>query len=511
MDSEPPSQEYSHPDTQDIMFIDDSDVTDEEGMEQYQQASPMPVASAPILWNSGMATPRQEPPAKRVCAMRPSPEVRGFYKDFMEAGNETHRLKRRNAVITPPPFYGTPVRRYSPTPASPAPVTPPGRYVLESDDEDVILTHPPMLAPPALVPVADVEVNDFIDIKEARKKAVNWAFTGFQFPAEFSTMTPEEYKVHVEVYLRNLFATAGFDVKYVCAGLEVCPETKKLHLQGFVILDKRAYLSAMKKVHPTWRWTQCSGSAAENVKYCNGMCDKKQYTLNPLFVEHGTIPIEKHKAGGEATKAKFAECHKLAKDGNWDDLARLYPQIYISHYANLHKINQNEGNLPNPFENPVGHTGIWLWSKKGGTGKTMMVRDQFRASLFVKNRKENWDGYKGEHYAVIDDVDRKDAAILGPHLKCWCSDTEFTGNIKFGHKTIHLKHLIVTSNYSIDQVFGDCDIQVYEPITLRFKQIELKGTYEGRGGVQQPALLAPDHLATIKGGNGFIAPQGYVA
>lgn len=55
--------------------------------------------------------------------------------------------------------------------------------------------------------------------------------------------------------------------KYIF-GIEVCPETKRSHLQGYVDFEKKVRPSEtikIKEIH----WEKCKGSKEQNIKYCS--------------------------------------------------------------------------------------------------------------------------------------------------------------------------------------------------------------------------------------------------
>jgi hypothetical protein len=54
-------------------------------------------------------------------------------------------------------------------------------------------------------------------------------------------------------------------------------------------------------------------------------------------------------------------------------------------------------------------------------------------------------------------------------LKIWCDHLPFRGRVLYGTRLVHLRHFIVTSNYSIEELFGDFGPQIYGPINNRFR------------------------------------------
>lgn len=73
------------------------------------------------------------------------------------------------------------------------------------------------------------------------------------------------------------------EVKYVILGKEVCPETQRKHIQGFVWFTKCHRFGAVKtffQAFPTMHIEACKGSPYENFVYCSKEGD---------FVERGIL------------------------------------------------------------------------------------------------------------------------------------------------------------------------------------------------------------------------------
>ncbi len=60
------------------------------------------------------------------------------------------------------------------------------------------------------------------------------------------------------------------DIRYICWGLETCPQTKKKHYQGWIQIDKKKRLGGMKKVCQSKKLhlEACRGTEGQNEKYC---------------------------------------------------------------------------------------------------------------------------------------------------------------------------------------------------------------------------------------------------
>jgi len=63
------------------------------------------------------------------------------------------------------------------------------------------------------------------------------------------------------------------------------------------------------------------------------------------------------------------------------------------------------------------------------------------------------DGYLDEPVVLLDDVDKFDRA-LGGRLKHWADFAPYIGEIKGGSRRIRPEKLIVTSQYTIEDIMG---------------------------------------------------------
>lgn len=91
----------------------------------------------------------------------------------------------------------------------------------------------------------------------------------------------------------------------------------------------------------------------------------------------------------------------------------------------------------------------------------------------MKPQNKWWDGYLGETTIVLDDLDLNGGQHLGHYLKIWADKYPFTCECKGGRVQPEYDEFIVTSNYSIRDVFGKNEEseQLVTAIERRFKVI----------------------------------------
>lgn len=113
----------------------------------------------------------------------------------------------------------------------------------------------------------------------------------------------------------------------------------------------------------------------------------------------------------------------------------------------------------------------WIYGPPG-SGKTKYVFDTYDIdNLYIKNAKTKWwDGYNGQEIVLIDDFDM-DCVHQGHYLKIWADRYPVNCEVKGGSRLIRPKKIIVTSNYTIGQLFFDSEMAA--AINRRFKSIHM--------------------------------------
>lgn len=241
------------------------------------------------------------------------------------------------------------------------------------------------------------------------------------------------------------------EVEYMVVGREV-GESGTPHLQGYVAFKKRKLLTTMKKYIPKAHFEIMRGTPAESAAYCKKDGD---------FDEVGVLPGHQGEKGGEKRKHDWAAAKALAISG---DIEAIDPQLYVQYYNTFKRIKADHAPKVDPIPT-LDHE--WHYGPTG-TGKSRFVRTAYPAA-FVKDANRWWDGYKGEHEVILEDVDKYDVK-LGRYLKLWGDHYSFPADFKHqGKLDIRPKKIIVTSNYAPREIWSD--EKTFEPIERRYKLI----------------------------------------
>lgn len=154
------------------------------------------------------------------------------------------------------------------------------------------------------------------------------------------------------------------------------------------------------------------------------------------------------------------------------DLIPFYPSLLydyeklrnntILYNIDKHKIGKN-----------IERKCFWIYGESG-IGKSYLVRMAFD-TLYEKGNNIWWDGYSNEDIVLFDDFDRS-CVKFSYYLKIWSDNYRFNAEVKGGIIQPKYTKFIVTSNYSIEDLFYnkfDEENELVNALKRRFKEIHM--------------------------------------
>lgn len=247
---------------------------------------------------------------------------------------------------------------------------------------------------------------------------------GFCFTC--NNYTEEEYGSLLEI-----------NCQYIVIGKEI-GESGTPHLQGFVQFPKPGKtLSAVRKLNARAHWEMTKGSIDQNYDYC---------TKDGNFEERGIRPMAQ-KRKGEVERERYDRAYELARSGDFESIDK---DILIRHLGNLKKIRSEFQAAPSALTGEL--INEWIWGP-AGAGKTSLAMAQ-NPGAFLKGLNKWWDGYVDQETVIIDDMDPYHKS-LAQEFKVWSHHYAFPAETKGGSMCIRPRKIVVTSNYTIDEIWED--------------------------------------------------------
>lgn len=224
------------------------------------------------------------------------------------------------------------------------------------------------------------------------------------------------------------------ECKYIIYGKEV-GESGTPHLQGFVYFNTVKSLSQVIKLLPGCH-VEPAISPQDAIQYCRKDGD---------VTERGIPPVTQ-KRKGEMEQERWHTALKLAKDGN---ISEIEPDIQFKYYRTIKEIAKDH---MAPVQDAPDLAGQWFVGK-AGTGKSRTAREE-NPHHYCKPLNQWWDGYQDEEVVIVDDMDPFHKS-LAYDLKIWGDRYSFIAPIKGGAKRIRPSKVIVTSQYTPEEIWED--------------------------------------------------------
>lgn len=187
-------------------------------------------------------------------------------------------------------------------------------------------------------------------------------------------------------------------------------------------------------------------------KYC-----MKQETRVEGPWEFGEKPMQRN------SRKDWESVYLKAKQGLIEEIPA---DIRVRCYSQLKKIEKDHLKIE---DNQDGCRGVWIYGDSG-VGKSRLARRDY-PDHYPKLCNKWWDGYNNQTNVIMDDIG-PEHKVLGQQLKIWSDRYGCVLENKGGAMSSKYKNFVVTSQYKIEEIFGE-DPKTVEALKRRFKVIHI--------------------------------------
>lgn len=250
---------------------------------------------------------------------------------------------------------------------------------------------------------------------------------------------------------------------YMVVGEEV-GENGTPHTQGFVILKSRTRLSAMKKWMPRAHLELMRGNSDQAADYCKKDGEYMEFgTFEYIGPPQHVLSRDDRMKGGRISAARYQRAIELSMKHDFKNLLKEMPDMYFRSYHTMKRIAMDHPINLSPLDKLDNE---WIYGLPG-VGKSRIARAE-NPGAYIKLHNKWWLGYKQEEVVIYDDLSRNDANWVGDMLKTWADHYPFPAETKGDGMVIRPKKIIITSNYTPDDLFSH-DYDLCEAIKRRFR------------------------------------------
>ncbi len=251
-----------------------------------------------------------------------------------------------------------------------------------------------------------------------------------------------------------------FKYEYYCLCDEV-GENGTPHTHIYFYCTNAVYFDTVKKRFPEAHIDSAKGSSQENRDYIRKegkylTSDKKETNNIETFEEYGTMPLD----AVDKNKSISADVYEMIKDGCSDtDILERYPSCYI-------KLKQIETTrqtiLSERFADEFRHIEVSYIFGETGTGKTRYVMDKYgyRNVYKITDYAHPFDRYKGEDIMLFDEF--RSSLTIKDMLQ-YLDGYPCSLPARYENKTACFTKVFIISNISLSQQYPN--IQTEEPET----------------------------------------------
>ena len=245
-------------------------------------------------------------------------------------------------------------------------------------------------------------------------------------------------------------------IRYLTFGREVCPETARHHLQGYLQLTSRARFSTVQGLLPAGAHIEpARGSAEENNEYCHKEGDFEVFGICQLSAN------ETRKRSREETCRDIFEDHKAKRSKR--DILEDYPH-YWKDVVGL--------SIARHSDRSAAPQVLYLYGATG-TGKSYntqrALEDLSISHYFKPSGIKWWPDYDQQSVAVIEEFS---SCFTCSQFLQLCDRAPYSVEFKGGHTPFNSQGIIILSNIEPDEQYKGAKDEKFQQWRAYRRRIE---------------------------------------
>lgn len=262
---------------------------------------------------------------------------------------------------------------------------------------------------------------------------MNWVFT------DFGSVNDDGHNTIRVDSIDTMYNAINLAIKYIVWQLERCPDTDRIHIQGYVELKRSQDVNWLKRnISRSAHYEIRRGTSKEADDYCR----KDETRLDgPYSRGDRTVDRRGQRVDLIGFKDRIAEGASLREINEEFPVAFMRYSSYVMKVRNLYKPPYNQEHRRNRVTLLIGPPGC---------GKTKMVYRIWRDKDFYRVPTSNgtlwWDGYDGQEYVLLDDFAGRASKIGLTDLLQWLDSYPLLLQNKGGFVWSNIRRILITTN-----------------------------------------------------------------
>lgn len=301
-------------------------------------------------------------------------------------------------------------------------------------------------------------------------------------------------------------------IKTYIVGFEKGENEERFHVHAFINLDKNRTRNQFTSVNIQGtiynidcKYLKTSKDITAVIRYVAKQRTKVfcRQLGKDLFIKDDVKGYIKSKLNTSTSTNKmrddeiFEQYETEIRTKDWENI----PQYFV--FKNSKKITEYSNIMNNPqiLETQPNCALIFNYGPPG-TGKSSIARDfaiQLYGEYYEKPLTKWWDGYNYEQVVIINDITPMHFAMFQNELKIWADRYAFNAEVKGSTMKINPKWVIITSNYTLEELCSGDKMRFFEAAMRRRAGFGNRINYMGEAGGYIPKEIwknAPEEQQT---------------